>query len=125
MLKRPWLFLHVEFLKKYRLALKNSWRKFRKWLGAPVASTAPRVPVQPHTGLIVIGVDPHFQGKGYGAMLLAEFERQSMLRGYDLMMLTVRTDNHQAIRAYERSGWGAVETGLNSTTMEKQVNLPK
>jgi ribosomal protein S18 acetylase RimI-like enzyme len=97
----------------------------KKVLGAPVSSTAPRVPVQPHTGLIVIGVDPDFQGKGYGSLLLREFERQSMIRGYHLMMLTVRTDNHQAIRAYERSGWRVVETGLSSTTMEKRVNYPK
>lgn len=123
MLKQPWLFLHVEFLKKYRLALKNSWRKLRKLLGAPVSSTAPRVPVQPHTGLIVIGVDPQFQGKGYGSILLHEFERQSMLRGYHLMMLTVRTDNVQAIRSYERNGWKAVLSQNNSTSMEKRLKV--
>lgn len=121
LLVRPWLFLHTEFLKKYRLVLKNVWRRLRASFGVPVPRLAPRNPISPHVGLVVIGVDPAFQKKGYGSVLLKEFERQSVERGFKHMILTVRSDNEKAIRSYERNGWQRTKVEDNSTTMEKRL----
>lgn len=125
LLLRPWLFLHPEFVKKYSLVIKNSWRKLRKIVGLPVPLKTPGSGVQPHTGLIVIGVDPEFQGIGYGSALLQEFERQSQLRGFTLMMLTVRSDNQGAIRSYESNGWRVCNAEGRSLTLEKKLNTAK
>jgi len=119
MLRKPWLFVHPEFLKKYRLAFKNLWRRMLSSVGLPkkIASVSSTIP--PHTGLIVIGVDPAHQGKGYGGMMLSEFERLSNKFGYYHLMLTVRTNNEQAIKSYQRNGWSITQSGKGSTTMEK------
>jgi ribosomal protein S18 acetylase RimI-like enzyme len=119
MLTRPWLFFHPEFLKKYRLAFKNIWRRMRNRLGYTKKINPPNSSIPAHTGLIVIGVDPVYQGKGYGGMLLQEFERISNELGYDHLMLTVRSNNIQAIRSYQRNGWITTESNSTSTTMAK------
>lgn len=121
-LMKPWLFFHPEFLPKYKLASKNVLKRIKFILGIKEQSKPLNVDeAEPHTGLIVIGVDPNVQGKGYGSQLLQEFERVSKNLGFVKMMLTVRTDNHQAIKSYLRNGWNAVKVEANSTTMEKLV----
>lgn len=120
---QPWLLFHPEFISKYKLAAKNVWRRISKKLGIareikPLKNE--QLP-EPHTGLIVIGVDPVVQGKGYGSLLLQEFERVSRELGFKKMMLTVRTDNMQAIRSYQRNGWQTTEVQAKSTSMEKLV----
>lgn len=121
-LTRPWLFLHPEFLSKYRLAGRNVFRRIKKVFGleGKVVPTETNLP-EPHTGLIVIGVHPNVLGKGYGSMLLQEFERITISLGFHKMMLTVRTDNKQAIKSYVRNGWITTRVEGNSTTMEKQL----
>ncbi|MBX2944877.1 MAG: GNAT family N-acetyltransferase [Cyclobacteriaceae bacterium] len=116
MVRKPWLFFHPEFLKKYKLAIKNVWRRWVKPSGS-ISSSKSCNP--PHTGLIVIGVDPAFQGKGYGRIMLTEFERLSAEFGYHHLMLTVRSNNAQAISAYKKSGWSVTSSDKKSTTMEK------
>lgn len=116
-LKRPWLFLHPEFLSKYPLVIKNILRRFhaKKPLVTPVNEVLPL----PHTGLIVIGVDPHHRGKGYASQLLREFEVHSKHLGFKRMMLTVRSDNAHAIKVYEKNGWKQVNQNGNALEMEK------
>lgn len=118
---KPWLLLHPEFLSKYRLAVKNVWRRIRKKLGITDKTKLSKREQLPksHTGLIVIGVDPVVQGKGYGSLLLQEFERVSKELGFKRMMLTVRSHNVQAIRSYQRNGWRTTEVQGKSTSMEK------
>jgi len=122
-LKRPWLFLHPEFLAKYRLAGRNVHSRIKKLIGiedarVPTISELP----EPHTGLIVIGVHPKVQGQGYGSMLLREFEKITINLGFRKMMLTVRTDNKLAIKSYLRNGWLTTRVEGNSTTMEKRLS---
>ncbi|HEU5290298.1 MAG TPA: GNAT family N-acetyltransferase, partial [Cyclobacteriaceae bacterium] len=101
---------------------RNVIRRAKKMMGVqePIANAA-ELP-DPHTGLIVIGVDPAVQGKGYGSQLLQEFERVSRGLNFKKMMLTVRTQNEQAIRSYLRNGWETTKVEGASTTMEKQLN---
>lgn len=121
-MRKPWLFFHPEFIPKYKLAAKNVWRRIKDKL--KLEEKVKREPKElpgPHTGLIVIGVHPAVQGKGYGSLLLQEFERVSISMGYNAMMLTVRTDNHMAIKSYLRNGWKVTQAKGNSTTMEKHL----
>lgn len=121
-LRKPWLFFHPEFFSKYALALKNVVKRTRKMLGMQEPVRQKAVLPEPHTGLIVIGVDPRVQGKGYGSHLLQEFERVSAELNFKKMMLTVRTQNEQAIRSYLRNNWKTTKVEGSSTTMEKQLS---
>jgi ribosomal protein S18 acetylase RimI-like enzyme len=120
-LYRPWLLVHPEFRSKYRLAARNVWKKIRKLFGKEKPMPVVIGETKPHAGLIVIGVDPAWQGKGLGSMLLKEFERQAELAGFRNLQLTVRSDNRQAIASYERNGWEITKTEGKSTAMEKQL----
>lgn len=122
-LKRPWLLFHKEFISKYKLALKNVFNRIKKGMGFRdnrkyIPSNLP----EPHTGLIVIGVDPAFQGKGYGTLMLQEFERISSGLGFNKMMLTVRSNNSQAIKSYQQNGWAIYKKEGKSVAMEKKLN---
>jgi GNAT superfamily N-acetyltransferase len=122
-IRRPWLFLHPEFFPKYRLALRNVLKRIRKGLGyaekvVPIENSKRS---EPHTGLVVIGVQQNVQGKGYGSKLLQEFERVSKGFGFNKMMLTVKSDNEQAIKSYQRNGWVISKVEGKSTSMEKRL----
>jgi ribosomal protein S18 acetylase RimI-like enzyme len=121
MITRPWLFFHPEFVGKHRLVFKNVWRRLRSLLGNPPRAGRLARNVPPHSGLVVIGVAPEFQGKGMGQMLLDQFDKESAKRGYTLQVLTVRSDNHHAIRAYERNGWVVVKRSGKSVSMQKSL----
>jgi len=121
MLTRPWLFIHPEFLKKYKLAFRNFRKRFSK--RKPTETNPAGVkPINPHVGLVVIGVDPKFIGKGYGSELLVEFEQHAKTLGFKKMMLTVRTDNTNAIKSYKRNGWLITKVEGASTSLEKILN---
>lgn len=122
-LLNPWLFFHPEFISKYKLAFRNLKRRIKKRFGGveKVQTSTGHKIAEAHTGLVVIGVDPHMQNKGYGSLLLQEFERISLELGFRKMSLTVRTDNYRAIKSYLRNGWKTVRVDGNSTQMEKQI----
>jgi len=118
-LVRPWLVFHKEIRAKFPFIVRNVVNRFirkKKNLGDAT------VVFEPYVGLVVIGVDPAFQGKGFGAMMLQEFERQTLQYGFKKMILTVKTDNQKAIRSYSRNGWFASRAVGKSTLMEKRLN---
>lgn len=118
---RPWLLLHKDFISRYALFTRNIVTRFRnKFVEEEVRSAV--APKEPHVGLVVIGVDPTFQGKGYGSALLQEFEKQTLEYGFTKMTLTVNTDNIKAILSYSRNGWVAAKVKGKSTQMEKRLN---
>lgn len=122
-LLRPWLLFHPEVRAKWPLLWKNLLMK----LGLRARVHAPQQKAkqkrEPHAGLVVIGVDPAFQGKGYGSILLQEFERRAVADyGIYKLQLTVKADNEQAIRAYERNGWVRGEVKGEALGMFKSVD---
>lgn len=121
-LLRPWLLFHPEVRAKWPLLWKNVLMK----LGLRARVHAPQQKAkqkrEPHAGLVVIGVDPAFQGKGYGSLLLQEFERRAVEDyGIYKLQLTVNAANAQAIRAYERNGWVRGEVKGEALGMGKDV----
>lgn len=121
LLLRPWLLVHPDFLSRYHFFVRNILTRFSSKLNKrEVRSTAQQV--DPHTGLVVIGVVPSFQGKGYGTMLLNEFERISLAKGFKRMILTVNPGNDQAIQSYIRNGWSVTSANGKAVSMEKVLN---
>lgn len=118
---RPWLLLHRDFVSRYALFTRNIVRRLRNEFRKTEVRSAV-APKEPHVGLVVIGVDPLFQGKGFGSTLLQEFERQTLQYGFKRMTLTVNTNNIKAIRSYSRNGWIATKVEGKSTQMEKRLN---
>lgn len=119
----PWVLFHPEVRAKWPILWRNILMKlglrrrvhFSPEQKAQMAKT-------PQVGLVVIGVDPAYQGKGYGSLLLKEFERRAVEDyGIRKLQLTVLADNAQAIRAYERNGWVRGEVQGKSLGMYKVV----
>ena len=103
---RPWLFFHPENLKRFsfiRRNIKLKLRLIRNNPSSPLTEVKPEF--IPSMGLVVIGVSPENQGKGYGSLLLKEFETRAQKEGFGRIHLSVHKDNHQAITAYKRNGW--------------------
>lgn len=105
-LRRPWLFFHVENLKKIPYIVKNLLIKFGLKKKATLASAKENADFQPFMGLVVIGVKNKYHGKGYGSILLQEFERLAYeLGGLHHIQLSVKAENVRAIKSYLRNGW--------------------
>lgn len=116
-LKKPWLIFHPEVRAKYPFIVKNIVSRFRK----EKLKDKSAVIFEPYAGLIVIGVDINYRGKGLGSMLLKQFENIIIERGLNKMILSVRSDNHQAITSYKRNGWMISNVVGSSTSMEKKL----
>lgn len=119
MIKRPWLIFHNEMRSKYGLAFKNLRKKILK---PPMKNYTPGT-VEPFCGLVVIGVNPDFQNQGIGNKLLQEFEVKAKASGLLKMKLSVKIDNSQAIRSYEKNGWKKGEQRGPSISMYKILEL--
>lgn len=105
-LRKPWLALHPENLKKLPNAFKNLL--IRLGLKKKVQQVKPKDQVDfiPFMGLVVIGVRTKYHGKGYGSILLQEFERIARTDGdIKRIQLSVKADNIKAIKSYSRNGW--------------------
>jgi len=121
LLLRPWLFFHYDLLSRYGLFARNVLTQFRNKFRKSEVRSAVK-PLEPYAGLVVIGVHPSFQGKGYGSAILAEFERQTIQHGLKRMLLTANANNVQAIKSYKRNGWKVLEASSKSISMEKRLS---
>lgn len=121
LLLRPWLVFHPKIRGNFKFIFRNI--RYRFFPPQPVAGPSPiqnrETPKEKTAGLVVIGVDPACQGKGYGSLLLQEFERRAREMGCTRMGLTVEKGNLQAIRSYTRNGWIAGREQNESVGMIK------
>lgn len=117
---KPWLIFHPENLKRIPHIKRNILWKLglKKKNKLSVQSNEDFVPFW---GLVVIGVDPAYQGKGIGSMLLQEFERLAKQDGVPRINLSVKKENNKAIKSYERNGWQILSSNLDSLTMYKNL----
>ena len=70
-----------------------------------IRPVTPVGPPQRLFGILSIAVDPEFQGKRIGQILMEAEEAAARERGFKGMNLSVAVDNTQAIGFYERLGW--------------------
>lgn len=56
-------------------------------------------------GILAIAVDPAFQRRGVGDLLMAAVEEDAIGRGVVKMDLSVHVENQPAVRFYEKLGW--------------------
>ena len=117
----PWVLWHPEVRAKWPLLKKNLLTRIGLRKKKDITpDQAQKMSTAPHVGLVVIGVEPAYQGKGYGSMLLLEFERRAVVNyGIHQLQLTVFANNEQAIRAYEKNGWKRGLQNGNSLSMYK------
>ena len=124
-ISHPWLLFHKELRNKWPIFFKNILMK----IGLKSKQHFSREQVkqfsaEPSAGLVVIGVAPSFQGKGYGSILLQEFERIVFSKyGIKNLQLSVNADNTLAIRAYEKNGWFQASTNGKSFVMKKYIAI--
>ena len=117
LLVRPWLLFHPELLSRLKFILKNFRMKF---LGMPNRKSRE---VEKQAGLVVIAIDPGYQGRGYGSRLLQKFEEVCAQRGFVNLYLSVKKTNHQAIGSYSKNGWVTTEVKGNTVVMRKDPSL--
>ena len=77
--------------------------------------------------LLAIAVDPAFQGRGVGRMLVDGFVHQLARRGVDRARVVVGAGNHAAIALYEQAGFRSEQTfelhrGTDSLLMTRLVH---
>ena len=118
---RPWLFFHPEMFKNYTIVLKNVLVKLglKKHKRSTVSKEKSKK--EPVVGLVVIGVDAQFHGKGYGSKLLQEFEKKAKEIGVNKISLSVKSSNSKAIKSYKRNDW--VETKRDEISVKMIKNL--
>lgn len=122
---RPWLLFHPHVRKNSSFILKNLKNRFGA-KNKKNESVQKKKKVNIHAGLVVIGVNPTYQGKGYGSKLLNEFERRSIEDyGISTFTLSVMKNNSKAISAYERNGWKRRKIVGESLKMYKEVKNEK
>lgn len=115
-LRRPWLLANPLFRDRLKLGLyKFRWRR----RPAPKAASTE----QRRFGVLSVAVDPAMQGRGVGQALMDDAEREARRLGLSRIGLTVRLDNLQAIRFYERTGWSRKpdDAGRWTGNMQKEL----
>lgn len=106
LIKKPWLFFHLDLVKKYPFVFKNIIRKFGFLKEEPLHKEIKDFDFDNLIcGLVVIGVHPKFRKKGIGSKLLNEFEIQAKERGANLISLTVKKNNENAIASYLKNNY--------------------
>ena len=118
---RPWLIFHSENIKRFSFIKRNL--KYKLGLKKLIVNNTqePIIPFSSSWGLVVIGVNPKYQGKGAGSILLQEFERLAKTDGVQKISLSVKTINLQAIRAYTKNGWITGNNDEDSLNMYKEL----
>lgn len=101
---KPWLLLHPEVTPHYRFLWMNIKRKITGKV-KPFKPVSPGSSFKQFVGLVVIGVQPEYRGKGVAQSLMAEFEKRAFSLGQNEIILSVKKDNNRAIKAYLNFGW--------------------
>jgi len=115
---RPWLIFHPENVSRLSFIVRNILLK----LGLKKLKNIEQIKqenFQSFWGLVVIGVDPNYQGKGIGSALLQEFERLAGIDKVNRISLSVKSTNLKAIKSYISNGWF-----INNSTIDS-LNLMK
>tara|TARA_B100001059_G_scaffold236765_1_gene290053 strand:+ start:6178 stop:6816 length:639 start_codon:yes stop_codon:yes gene_type:complete len=116
-LMRPWLIFHPLNLKKISYIKKNILLK----LGFSKLEKKMQInDFYPFVGLVVICIKKEMQGFGYGSLLLKEFERKANeINDVKKIILSVKVNNINAIKSYQKNDWKVDEKSDESIQMFK------
>lgn len=121
-LRKPWLLFHPENLKKLPYILKNLLIKLGLKKKVVQVSAKKETDFKAFMGLVVIGVKNKYHGKGYGSILLREFERFAEEDGgIKRIQLSVKASNSKAIKAYLRNGWQVSKQDDQTKQLIKEI----
>jgi ribosomal protein S18 acetylase RimI-like enzyme len=65
-------------------------------------------------GLVVIGVNPNYKGKGIANLLIQQFEKFGADKDINWAHLSVRKENSRAINFYKKNGWEITSIGKSN-----------
>jgi GNAT superfamily N-acetyltransferase len=116
---RPWLFFHPENVKRYKFIIRNIFLKISPKNEKSKENSTDYF--TPSWGLVVIGLDPLYNGKGFGSALLAEFEHLAKLAGINEVSLSVKQKNKIAIKAYLKNNWVINKPYDDAYSMKKKL----
>lgn len=127
MLYKPWLFFHPIVLREYKVGIEMIKKKLRAIFQLKneqkidISKLAPEIINS--IGLIDIAIQPKFQGKGYGSILLNAFENHCLKIGKYKMHLSVKPDNQKAIQSYKKNGWIMFLSEPKQLNFYKEIKL--
>ena len=124
MMVRPWLLFHPEVTKRYAFLWRNIKTKLGLYYPKRSQAQKKKLALEPQIGLVVIGVNPEYQGKGYGSVILKEFEKKAFQYKIPKLQLSVKISNSKAIKAYKRNGWEIVRKTGDAYSMIKYLSIP-
>ena len=118
-IKRPWLLFHPQNIKKITYIKKNILLKIGLHKSVSTINNEEFIPFM---GLIVIGLKKEEQGKGYGSILLNEFEKRAIKTSdIEKISLSVKPENLNAIKSYSKNGWKTGKQTKISIQMYKLI----
>jgi [ribosomal protein S18]-alanine N-acetyltransferase len=101
---QPWS--HRLFVEELGQRKSRSYRA--AWVGQDVVGFAGQMFIDDESHVNNIAVDPRWQGRGLGAVLLADLVRAGLERGSRHLTLEVRVGNEPALALYRRFGMAPV-----------------
>jgi ribosomal protein S18 acetylase RimI-like enzyme len=103
-IKNPFLLFHPEVVQNYPFLWMNIKRRITGKT-KPFNPVSNDTPFHQYVGLVVIGVHPDFRGNGLAQQLMAAFENRARDYHQNEMVLSVKKNNHRAMKAYSNFGW--------------------
>jgi ribosomal protein S18 acetylase RimI-like enzyme len=110
---RPWAMTRRQVRHRIAYGVKVFLRSRRE--RSPTRAPGAARPKVRSLNLLAIAVNPRWQRRGVGVLLMAELERIARDQSFDQMTLGVNSDNFEAIRFYERLGWEKAHSAYSWT----------
>ena len=120
LIKNPFLLFHKELRSHYPFIWLNIKRKMTGKI-KPIDKSSDAKTFKPYVGLVVIGVLPSQQGKGIAQLLMREFEKRAIKMHQNEIVLSVKKENSNAIKAYEKFGLKIKEELGETFVMNKYI----
>jgi len=102
-LTHPWLIKNTIFQERLALGLRVLQKRPANSLSQPE--------IHQSFGILAIAIDPQYQQRGVGRLLMQTAETEALQHSYSQMHLTVHPSNEKAIHFYEGLGWKKVSQG--------------
>jgi ribosomal protein S18 acetylase RimI-like enzyme len=118
-LSRPWLLFNYDLLIRYKFIFRNILVRIGFSKYAKIGPIISREKFINRLGLVVIGIEPRFQGQGYISPLMQYFERTAVAIGAKEVTLSVKKNNLRALKAYKKQNWTIFSESKDSYALKK------